>query len=645
MVRGPVDDLGAHVADDWWKTLFGETYLLTDADVLGEQNTRAEVEALIDALGLAPKARILDLCCGQGRHALEMARRGFTRVSGLDQSAYLIGEARAAAQSRGLDVDFQEGDARELPFEDGAFDAVVLMGNSFGYFAAEQDDAAALREVRRVLEKKGGRVLLDLTDGAYLRARYEARSWEWIDETHLACRERTLDGDRLVTREVVVHTGKGVTADQFYAERLYDRSEISALLRRAGFTDVRVADAPETASDQGQDLGMMARRLFASARAGRASTSASPNGAAEGTRRNDRAPAAKQRLRVPVLLGDPRLPDETKLGGVFDEDDFEVVERLKDALATLESYAFSYHDDHATLEEELRAMCGEADHGAGNSLVFNLCDEGLRNDARREMHVPALLEMIGLPYTGAGPQCLAACYDKSLVRGVAREVGVPVAEGRYLDPGAPTPEALDLNFPVIVKPNTGDNSKGITQDSVAQDVRDLPRAVAAVRAQVGLERALLIEAFLPGKDLTVGLLGNAGEDLAVLPIVAENYAHLPEGLPRLCGYEAKWLPDSPYWMGNADAARADDLPAQTCAALEQGSRRLFTRLGCRDYARLDWRLDAEGQPHLLEVNPNPGWCWDGHLAAQAAFAGTDYAGLLERILRAAWQRVRSSVEV
>lgn len=633
--RGPVERLEEHVPDDWWRTLFGETYLLTDADVLGDENTRAEADAAVAALGLAPEQRVLDLCCGQGRHALELVRRDFRHVCGLDQSAHLIGEAKAAAAREELAVDFREGDARELPYADDAFDAVLLMGNSFGYFAAAADDRAMLGEVRRVL-RDGGRVLLDLTDAAHLRARYEPRSWEWIDEDHFACRERTLDGDRLVTREVVTHVGRGVIADQFYAERLYDRADLHRLLRAGGFSNVAIGPAPETASTRGQDLGMMAHRLFVSARAGRALTE---NGDAASARWNGREvpeeASGEDRLRVPVLLGDPRLPDETKLGGVFDEDDFEVVGRLKDALATLDGYAFSYHDDHGTLEEELRALRGKAD------FVFNLCDEGFGNDPRQELHVPALLERLGLPYTGAGPQCLACCYDKSLVRGAAREIGVAVAEGRYLEPGAPVPETLDLDFPVIVKPNTGDNSKGITQDSVAKRPEDLPRAVAAVRAQVGPERALLIEAFLPGKDLTVGLVGSAGDEggLTVLPIVEESYAHLPAGLPRLCGYEAKWLPDSPYWMGNAEAPQAE-LPAETHATLQRDSRRLFARLGCRDYARLDWRLDAEGRPRLLEVNPNPGWCWDGHLAAQAALDGTDYAGLLGRLLRSAACRKR-----
>ncbi len=616
---GPLAHLERHVPPDWWRTLFGPLYLLTDGDVVMDPAlTRAEVDRIVELVGLRPEQRVLDLCCGQGRHALELARRGFARVQGLDRSPYLIETARETAGREGLDVPFLNGDCRELPFGRGSFDAVLLMGNSFGYFATPDDDRVVLREVRRVLQPEG-QVLLDLASGAYLREHFERRSWEWIDEAHFVCRERELaeDGRRLVSREVVTHTGRGVVADQFYAERLYDREELFALLAEAGFHGIDFAGEQATKSARGQDLGMMARRFLVTAR----------TGAPGGNGRAVRMPIG----RVAVVLGDPRLPDETKLGGVFDEDDFAVIDRLKEALASLKGYRFTYLDDHRTLSEDLQSLAHEVD------LVLNLCDEGLQNDPRRELHVPALLEVLGLPYTGAGPQSLAHCYDKSLVRGAARELGIPVARAYFLAPGAALPEEVDFPYPVLVKPNTGDSSIGITQKSVAPDAGALAEAVAAVREQVGAERALLVEEFLTGKDLTAGVLGNPADGLTVLPITEDDYSELPEALPRLCGFEAKWLPDSPYWM--EDKTMPAELPEATRAVIASGSTRLFERLGCRDYARFDWRLGADGRPRLLEVNPNPGWCFDGHLAKQAECAGLGYADLLRRILEAAAQRL------
>ncbi|MBI4219863.1 MAG: hypothetical protein HY682_06960, partial [Chloroflexi bacterium] len=107
-------------------------------------------------------------------------------------------------------------------------------------------------------------------------------------------------------------------------------------------------------------------------------------------------------------------------------------------------------------------------------------------------------------------------------------------------------------------------------------------------------------------------------------------------LPRICGYEAKWMPDSPYW--NIKSLRAD-LPSKIEEDIVEWCLRLFERLECRDYARLDWRLDANGNPKLLEVNPNPGWCWDGHLAKMAGHAGWSYSEMLANILRAAERRI------
>lgn len=616
--HGPVKRLAPHVPEDWWATLFGPTYLFTDADVLEAGSTRDEVDRFADLLELAPSDDILDLCCGQGRHALELARRGFERVQGLDRSAYLIEEAQRTAQAEDLPVPFEEGDCRALPYADASFDAVMILGNAFGYFEAAEDDRAVLDEVRRVL-RPGGRLLLDLSSGAYLRQHFEPRSWEWIDEEQFVCRERELaeDGRRLVSREIIAHVDHGVQVDQFYAERLYDRDQIRALLREAGFAAVEVAGEQATASTRGQDLGMMARRMAVLARAPRSGSSED---------------AATTRRHVTVVLGDPRLPDAMKLGGRFDADDFEVVDRLKEALSTLPGFRFGYADEHAALLRTLRDLRGETD------LVLNLCDEGLRNDPQQELHVPALLEAFGVPYTGAGPQALAHCYDKSLTRGAAREVGIAVADGVLLTPSADLPVPWPLDFPVIVKPNRGDSSIGIMQHSVAEDAEDAQRAVDAVRQQVGEDVPLLIERFLTGQDLTVSLIGNAGSGFTVLPITEDDYGHLPGGLPPLCGYEAKWLPDSPYYMQEENTKKANLTPAVREAVVD-GSRRMFERLGCRDYARFDWRCAADGRPRLLEVNPNPGWCWDGHMAVQARHAGLSYAELLEKILEAAFARV------
>jgi len=268
-------------------------------------------------------------------------------------------------------------------------------------------------------------------------------------------------------------------------------------------------------------------------------------------------------------------------------------------------------------------------------FAFNLCDEGYANDARKELHIPALVEALGLPYTGSSPQCLAHCYDKSLVRGIAKEMGIPVPEAFFIKPEDRTFE-LPFDFPVIVKPNFGDSSFGITQRSVANRLEELVNAISDIREEFGYDKPILVEEFLPGDDLSVGIIGNAPESYTILPIIKEDYSPLPEGLPKICGYEAKWKPDSPYWNLRSVPA---ELPEDSRRLIEECCLKLFERLDCRDYCRFDWRLDPEGNPRLLEVNPNPGWCWDGHLAKMARIGGMSYAQMLEAILRAAQQRI------
>ncbi len=268
-------------------------------------------------------------------------------------------------------------------------------------------------------------------------------------------------------------------------------------------------------------------------------------------------------------------------------------------------------------------------------FALNFCDEGFYNDATKELHIPALLETFNTPYSGSGPQCLAQCYDKSLIRGIAKEMEIPVPKAFFIKPEDITFER-PFGFPVIVKPNFGDSSFGITQRSVANNLEELINAITEIREKIGYDKPVLVEEFLTGKDLSVGIIGNPPGSYKVLPIIEEDYSELPEGLPRICGYEAKWLPESPY--GKVKSIRAD-LPDNIKELIGGWCLRLYERLGCRDYCRFDWRLDSEGNPRLLEINPNPGWCWDGHLAKMANFAGMSYLAMLDALLRAISQRI------
>jgi D-alanine-D-alanine ligase len=130
-------------------------------------------------------------------------------------------------------------------------------------------------------------------------------------------------------------------------------------------------------------------------------------------------------------------------------------------------------------------------------------------------------------------------------------------------------------------------------------------------------------------------MGNPGK-FDALPILEVDYTKLPGNLPKILSYESKWLPESPYWtnISYKEAELGDD----EARSLVQHSERLFQALECRDYARFDYRMDANGVPKLLEVNPNPGWCWDGKFNLMASMAGIGYSDFLKMILEAARDR-------
>ncbi|MCD6056056.1 MAG: ddlA1 [Gammaproteobacteria bacterium] len=613
---GPVADLEKHLPSDWWRTLFNSFYLKTDGDVIeNDDNTFREIEMLINAVNLKPEDKVLDLCCGQGRHVLALQRRGYENVMGLDRSRYLIRVAKKRAQQLNLVVKFAEGDARRIRLPESSLDCVVLFGNSFGYFESQEDDLAVLNSILRVL-KTEGHLVMDIVNGEWMREHFEPRSWEWIDETHFVCRERSLSNDktRIISREVIVHAERGVIADQFYAERIYTFAEIKQILASLNFTDIILHGGLVADSTRNQDLGMMANRMFISAKAPyKAKTALST--------------AVKTKKSLLVLLGDPRQPDKIKRNGQFNAEDLHTIQCLKDALATL-NYNVNYLDNHKKLIDTLRQNKPQ--------FVLNFCDEGFNNDALLELHVPALLEMLNIPYSGAAPPCLALCYNKSAVRAVAQSMEIPVPLETYYDPSDQA-ATLPSIFPAILKPNLGDSSIGITQDAVVNNPRDLVNYLDRLKTLLP-NTPILIQEYLSGAEYSVGIIGNPGH-FTILPIMMVDYSHLPKNLPKILGYESKWLPDSAYW--NNISYKAAELDVEAERLLSDYATMLFERLGCRDYARFDFRADEQGQLKLLEVNPNPGWCWDGKFNLMASFAGKSYSEMLHLIIEAALERTHN----
>ncbi len=334
--------------------------------------------------------------------------------------------------------------------------------------------------------------------------------------------------------------------------------------------------------------------------------------------------------RIAVITGDPSLPDPTKRGGRYHEEDAVTHEAMMAAFQSLKGYEFDCRSEHEHLLDLLRDDPPD--------LVVNFCDTGFRNVPTQELNLPAYLELLGIPYTGAPPAAMVICYDKAIVRLVAQSLGLPVPREIYVPADMPV-DALPEMYPALIKPNTADGSVGITKDAVVRSRGEALDYIAWLRAALP-GRDALVQEYLPGAEYGIGVIGNPETGLRMLPPLEVDYTRLPAGLSPILSFESKAMPDSPYWT-DITFKRAD-LKPEMQARLESWTRRLFGRLGLRDYGRFDFRVAADGEPKLMEVNPNPAWANDGKLASMAGFAGIDYRGMLRLILEAAIARVAGS---
>ncbi|MDN5871351.1 MAG: D-alanine--D-alanine ligase [Nitrococcus sp.] len=337
--------------------------------------------------------------------------------------------------------------------------------------------------------------------------------------------------------------------------------------------------------------------------------------------------AQSSAVDVAVLLGDPRLPYPYALEERYGAEEKGAVDRLEAALARLDGFTFSYLDDHMALLDELRRR--------PPSLALNLCDMGFRNNTARELNVPALLEILDIPYSGANPACMSLTADKCIVRSVARSLGIPVPNEEFVDLDA-DPLVLPALYPALIKPNLTDGSFGITEDCVVHDAAEAERYLRWLADKLERPEAL-IQDFLTGTEYTVGLIGNPGQGFTYLPPLEVDYSRLDPDLPPILSYASKADPGSPYWQKlQFRQAQIDEIGR---GRLYDHCTLLFKRLGLRDYARFDFRAGADGEPRLLEVNPNPAWAWDGKFSLMAGYAGYSYRDLLRLILQAAMGRV------
>lgn len=265
-------------------------------------------------------------------------------------------------------------------------------------------------------------------------------------------------------------------------------------------------------------------------------------------------------------------------------------------------------------------------------LVFNIA-EGL-NGAWREAMVPLFLEELGIPYTGSDPATLVLCLNKERTKQILgyHKIKCPSYKVFSEVPEFTEDEISPLEFPLIVKPIWEGSSKGIKSSSLVMDLKQCQNEIARVIQMY--REPVLVEEFIPGKEFTVGVLGN-GEDLLVLPIVALNFSSLPKGAAPIYSYEAKWVwdvPQAPLSIFHCPAKVAVNVEKR----IKETAINAYNALGCRDWCRIDIRLDKQDRPYVLELNPIPGILPDPRsnscLPKAARAYGWSYSQLINTVL-------------
>ncbi|NTW50380.1 MAG: ATP-grasp domain-containing protein [Chlorobiales bacterium] len=265
--------------------------------------------------------------------------------------------------------------------------------------------------------------------------------------------------------------------------------------------------------------------------------------------------------------------------------------------------------------------------------VFNLF-EGVYGLSKTEALIPAALDLMDIPYTGAKPKALQICLTKPLTKEILLQRSVLTPRFEVLKPDGPIETALA--FPIIVKPEHEDASIGISNQSVVTTEEELAERVMAIWAHY--RQGALIEEYIDGREFNVAIIGDSEHDAVngnpfapqVLPISEICFDTLPEGFHHIVTYNAKWHEETAEYKGTVPVCPANIAP-ELETRLKQIAMRTFEALGCRDYARVDFRVSKEGVPYVIDVNPNPDISKDAGLARSAKAHGLKYKQLVQKI--------------
>jgi D-alanine-D-alanine ligase len=266
-------------------------------------------------------------------------------------------------------------------------------------------------------------------------------------------------------------------------------------------------------------------------------------------------------------------------------------------------------------------------------IVFNIA-EGRGNSRSRESQVPAVLEMLGIPYTGSDSHCLTVCLDKPLAKKLVVNEGVATPHWRLVNGEEELGKVSWEQFPAIVKPAYEGSSKGIRSSSVVENRKQMTREVS--RLINDYRQPVMVEEFISGDEVTVGIIGNAPPRLVGMMRIVPRKRE---------GHFIYSLEVKRDYLNLVDYECPPQLADEVKERIALASLKVFKVLGCRDFARLDFRVSLDGVPYFLEINPLPGLGSYSDLVIMAQKLGWTHQGLIQAVFEAALKRYSPCVAV
>ncbi len=269
-------------------------------------------------------------------------------------------------------------------------------------------------------------------------------------------------------------------------------------------------------------------------------------------------------------------------------------------------------------------------------VIFNFV-ESIEGIAQYEYCMAGLFELLGYQFTGNYPATLGNCLNKARTKNILNSYSINTPKYITIKPDEKLfTSKFNLRFPVILKLLNEDASIGISELSVVKDFYSLRKQLRFLKQTYRQE--VIIEEYIEGRELNVAVLGNE-----VLPISEIEFKGLPDGLPKIVTYDGKWIAESIYYENTKPKCPAK-INKSVQKKIEKIALLAFEAMNCRDYARIDIRIDGNNTPYVIEVNPNPDISTDSGFARAAAAAGLKHSELLFKIANFALHRKKNDTK-